>query len=522
MRVLVDGVGQQASLIKPNITRGCADEPRDRMPLHVLGHVEARDLDTQRGGQLARHFGFADAGGAGEEVVADRLFSVPQAGARELDGGGKRLDGGILAEHHVLEVALQGPQYLLVVRRDGFGRDAGDFGDHVLHVLQRDGLAALALGLQHARGTCFVDHVDGFVRQLAVVDVLRRQLHGAANRVIGVADLVVLLVRGLQPAQDFHRILDRRLVDVDLLEAPHECAVLLEVVAEFLIRSRADAAQRALGQCGFQQVGGIHRAAGGRPGADYGMDFVDEQNRPRRAFHLRDDCLQPLLEVTAVARASQQRAHVERKNGAICQHFGHIAIDDALGQPLGDCGFTDTRVTHVQRVVLGAAAEDLDRALDLVLTPDQRVDFARQRLFVEVDAIGGQGVLAALGGALFLALGLRLVLRAGGGARGGFAGGFGDAVGDEIHRVQACHVLQLQEVHGVALAFREQRHQHIGAGHFIAARGLHMNGGALHHALETGGGFGIARAGSGQARQILIQELGQVFLDFFDVHATGA
>ena len=264
------------------------------------------------------------------------------------------------------------------------------------------------LRLQHPRGTGFVDHVDRLVRQLAVVDVFRRQLHGAADGVVGVADLVVLLVGGFQAAQDFHRILDRGFVHVDFLEAPHQSAVFLEIVAELFIGGRADAAQRALGQSRFQQVGGIHRAAGGGAGADDGVDFVDEQDRAGRVLHLGDDRLQPFLEIAAIARAGQQRAHVEREDGAVQQHFRHFAIDDALGQALGDGGFADAGIAHIKRVVLGAAAEDLDRALDLVLAADQRVDFAGLRLFVQVDAVGGERVLAALGGVLLLALGLAL------------------------------------------------------------------------------------------------------------------
>ena len=41
-------------------------------------------------------------------------------------------------------------------------------------------------------------------------------------------------------------------------------------------------------------------------------------------------------------------------------------------QALGNRGFADASLTHQQRVVLAAAAQDLDRALDLVVASDQR------------------------------------------------------------------------------------------------------------------------------------------------------
>jgi hypothetical protein len=64
-----------------------------------------------------RHLGLADAGGAGEEVVADRLVGIAQARAGQLDRRGERLDGLVLAEDHALQVALEVlREHLLVVR----------------------------------------------------------------------------------------------------------------------------------------------------------------------------------------------------------------------------------------------------------------------------------------------------------------------------------------------------------------------------------------------------------------------
>ena len=105
----------------------------------------------------------------------------------------------VLAEDHALQVVFEVAQRLGVGLGDRLGRDAGDLGDHGLDLLQADDLLALALGQQHLRGAGLVDDVDRLVRQLAVVDVLRRQLHRRLDRVVRVAELVELLVVGLQP-----------------------------------------------------------------------------------------------------------------------------------------------------------------------------------------------------------------------------------------------------------------------------------------------------------------------------------
>ena len=135
VRMLVDRVGQQAALVEADIARRRADQPRlTRVPLHVLRHVEADQLDAHGRGQLPRHLGLADAGRAAEQVVADRLLRLAQAGAGQLDRRGQRLDRLVLAEHHRLQVALQVAQRLLVVGRHALRRDAGDLGDDLLDV----------------------------------------------------------------------------------------------------------------------------------------------------------------------------------------------------------------------------------------------------------------------------------------------------------------------------------------------------------------------------------------------------
>ena len=56
---------------------------------------------------------------------------------------------------------------------------------------------------------------------------------------------MVLLVDRLEPHHDLDGVADGRLRNVDLLETPDQRAVLLEVVAIFLVSRRAYAAQVA-------------------------------------------------------------------------------------------------------------------------------------------------------------------------------------------------------------------------------------------------------------------------------------
>ncbi len=94
---------------------------------------------------------------------------------------------------------------------------------------------------------------------------------------------------------------------------------------------------------------------------------------------------------------------------------------------------------------------------------------------------------------------------------------------DEVHRVVAGHVLFLQEVGGVRFAFGEDRDKHVRARHLGPARRLHMDRGALDHALEGGGrhGFGPFDIGH-KGRQIIVDEVDQRLLEGIEIDRAGA
>ncbi len=520
MRVLVHAIGQHAALVKPDIARRRADQTGNRVLFHVFRHVEADQFHAKRRGKLLCHLGLADARRPGEEVVADGLFRFAQAGTRQLDGRAERGDRLVLTEDHALEGLFQIAQGFRVVLRDGLRGNSGDLGDHSLDLFHAQRFPALGVGQQMLCGPGFVDHVDRRVRQLAVVDVARGQLHRRLDRVVGVFQVVVFLEMRFQTHQDLDRIRDRRLVHVDLLEAPGKRPVLFEVLTEFLVGGRAHAAQLAALQRGFQQVGRIHRAATGRASADHGVNLVDEEDRVGVVFKFLDDLLQPFLEVAAVAGASQKRAHVEAEDRGLGQNLGCLAVDNLAGEAFGNRGLAHAGVAHQKGVVLAAAAEDLDRTLHLGLTPNQRVDVALAGLHVQVDAVFGKRRFLG-----FASLGLGRFMRFVRALNGtGFAIGrvLRHAMRDEVDRVVARHVLFLQEVGSVGFPFGEDRDQDVRAGHFGAAGGLDVNRRALDHALESGGGDGFAAFDIGhQRRQVVVDEVGQGLAKVFQIDGAG-
>src|SRR6478752_6066328 len=196
-----------------------------------------------------------------------------------------------------------------------------------------------------------------------------------AQRLVGDLHLVVLLVAVAQALKDFDRLVDRRLVDADLLEAPLKRRVALEVLAVLLERRRADRLQFASRERRLEDRRGVDRALG-RTGADEVVELVDEQDDVAALGDLLHHLLQALLELAAVLRAGDERRQVERVDLLVAQQLRHVGARDPLGEPLDDRRLADAGLADEHRVVLRAPREDLHDPLDLSLAPDAWVELA--------------------------------------------------------------------------------------------------------------------------------------------------
>ena len=257
--------------------------------------------------------------------------------------------------------------------------------------------SGLEFDLHPLAGRRFVDEVDRLVRQEAIGDVAIRQRRCGNDGRIGDADAVMGLVPVLEPAQDRDRVLDRGLRDEHRLEAPRQRRILLDMLAVFVERGRADAMQFAARQRGLQQVRSVHRAVR-LAGADEGVHLVDEQDDAARG---RGDfvqhALEALLEFAAIFRAGDQRAHVEREQLLVADRFRHVAVDDAERQALDDRRLADAGLADQHGVVLGAPRQHLHSAPDLLVAADHRIELAVARSVGEIAGVFLQRVILVLG-----------------------------------------------------------------------------------------------------------------------------
>ena len=243
-----------------------------------------------------------------------------------------------------------------------------------------------------------VDEVDGLVGQLAAADVAVGQRRRGDQGGVGDAHPVVRLVLLLDAAQDLDGVLDARLADQHLLEAPLERGVLLDALAVLVEGGRADHVQLTARQHRLEHVAGVHRGVAARARADDGVQLVDEgDDLALGGLDLLEHRLEPLLELAAVLRAGHHRGQVQRQHPATLEGVGDVAVDDALGEALDDGGLADAGLADEHRVVLRTPAQHLHDAADLRVTTDDRVQLALLRGGREVHGVLLQRLVGVLG-----------------------------------------------------------------------------------------------------------------------------
>ena len=207
VRVLVDRVGELAALIEADVARRRADQPRHRVLLHVLRHVEPDELDAEHARELLGELGLADAGRAREQEAAGRLVRVAEARARQLDHRRELLDRRVLAVDQPLELAFEVLRACVLSAVD----------------TERVGMRAIFATTSSIRsGRISSGRASGAIRRtfapassITSIALSGRceplmwrvaQLDRGLDRGVGELDVVVLLVARLEALQDLDRL----------------------------------------------------------------------------------------------------------------------------------------------------------------------------------------------------------------------------------------------------------------------------------------------------------------------------
>jgi hypothetical protein len=135
----------------------------------------------------------------------------------------------------------------------------------------------------------------------------------------------------------------------------------------------------------------------GRAGAHEGVKLVDEQDDPTVGVRdLPQHRLQPILELSTVLRARDERAQIERHQPFVLERQRHVAVDDALGEPFHDGRLAYPGLPDDDRVVLGPAGKNLDHAAYLVVSPDHGIELVRSRKLGQIAPIAVERLVLLL------------------------------------------------------------------------------------------------------------------------------
>ena len=208
---------------------------------------------------------------------------------------------------------------------------------------------------------------------------------------------MMLFIALAQTPQDLDGVDDGWLTHHHRLETALKGRIALDVLAVLIKGGGPDALQLAAGQGRLENVCSVDGTFG-RARTDQGVNFVDHENHVSSTADLLHDLFEPLLKFTAIFGTRHQQADVKGEHPLVFEDVGYFARNDPLSQPFGDGGLADAGLTDQHRIVLGAAAEDLDDPLDLVLPAHHGIKLALTSLLGEIATEFVEG--GGLGGAL--------------------------------------------------------------------------------------------------------------------------
>jgi hypothetical protein len=311
------------------------------------------------------------------------------------------------------------------------------------------------------------------------------KLGGRLEPLLRIGNVVVCLIPFSNPLKDSECLLDGGFGDLDLLKTPGEGAVFLKILPVFIVGGRSDAAEFSGDEGRLQDITGIHRSAGDGAGADDIVDFIDEEDHVLLFLELGDDPFEPFLEVAAEAGSGQDRPHVQGEDSRPPEKLRNLPGDDELGKPLGDRGLSHTGLADVDRIILEAAAEDLDRPFKDILPADQGVHLTGPCPGGQLNRVVPEKLVRFFFGLpdLFPVpfAGSRVTLP------DPVAGEDRDAVGDVVEEREPADSLPLEVEGGVGFLLIEDRDEDIPQIQHLFLGGGGMPGGPFKDALKSEG-----------------------------------
>src|SRR5258706_3333288 len=193
------------------------------------------------------------------------------------------------------------------------------------------------------------------------------------DRVVGIGDGVKLFVALLDAEENLGGIGFVRRRYFHRLETALERTVFLNGLAIFTRRGGADALNFAARQSRLQDVGCVERTLR-RSRAYQRVQLINKDDGILRLHQFLHDGLEALFKLAAIFRARDNQRKIERQDSFVGQERRNFAISNTLSQALYDCGLADPKLADQHGIVLRAAAEDLNHAIDFAVASNQWIE----------------------------------------------------------------------------------------------------------------------------------------------------
>ena len=405
--------GQLACLIVSHIAGGRTDHFRNRMLLHVFGHIQPDQCFRGVEHLLRQHLDqlcFAHAGRAHKDKGC-RAATLGKLHPGTLDGTAQHTDRLGLPDDPLGQILLQMLQLGKLRLSDLAGRHACPDLHHLGEILLRHcDIGSLLLQLfpllpqtdqirlylrqsliirrfrlldllflcflvgnaldgfvqltqlrmpDGCTGTAFIQQVDGLVRQEPVIDIPVGKHRTHPHQIFADLHPVECFVILLDAHQHCNRIINGRHVHCHRLEPALQGAVLFNILPVFAEGGGTDDLDFSPGQGRLENIRRIHRAFG-ITRANQVVYLIDKQDDIPLFLNLADEALHPAFKLTPELGASHQGGQIHQIDPLATQIEGHLSGSNLLGDALRNGGLAHTRLTDQAGIVFLSPGQDLD------------------------------------------------------------------------------------------------------------------------------------------------------------------
>ena len=128
------------------------------------------------------------------------------------------------------------------------------------------------------------------------------------------------------------------------------------------------------------------------------MQLIDEEDDLAVGLvNFFQDGFEAFFELAAELRAGEHRTEIERDDALVAQDLRHVALEDTASEAFDDSCLADAGFADQYRIVLGAAAEHLDDAANLLVAADDGIELAAAGEVGQVLGVFFQRLELALG-----------------------------------------------------------------------------------------------------------------------------